>query len=192
MRLERPAPVTSFEGATTTAADGTSQTTQRRRDPEPPISWSGVALVVLAPALGGFLYGYDIGATSFVLTILLRNYKDAGVAHDLWWLDFRHCNWQQGFTVAAVSLGALAGSHLVLFHLAKAVGRRTELRIAAALYVTGTLCNVLSGTLLRSWGAFGFTALILGRFVFGMGVGFVMRTYYLVLLLQFYNIYECI
>jgi MFS family permease len=164
MVLERPAAVVSD--------------TSKQREREPPISWSGVVLVFLAPALGGFLYGYDIGATSFVLHMLLKHSRSTD-DNTAWWnsMDFRHCNWQQGLTVAAVSLGALAGSHVVLFHLAKAVGRRTELRIAAALYVAGAVLNVCSGTLLRSFGALGFTSLVLGRFSYGMGVGFVMRTY---------------
>ena len=139
----------------------------QQRD-EPCIAWSGVLLVFLAPALGGFLYGYDIGATSFVLTMLLNDKSS--------WAATNNSNWQQGLMVAAVSLGALAGSHIVLFHLANFVGRRLELRIAAALYAFGTALNVLSGTILGG-GLFGWMTLVLGRLVFGVGVGFVMRTY---------------
>lgn len=116
----------------------------------------------------GFLYGYDIGATSFVLDTLLRG------SSDTWWDDFRHYKVAQGLLVGAVSFGALLGSHIVLFHLASILGRRMELRIAASLYFLGTLLNVLSGTLLQSLSV-GWMVLLLGRLLFGVGVGFVMH-----------------
>ena len=51
--------------------------------PPPEIDYGGLALVFLAPALGGFLYGYDIGATSFVLS-MMRQDRD----YDHWWHNF--------------------------------------------------------------------------------------------------------
>ncbi|KAL3938449.1 MAG: hypothetical protein SGBAC_006646 [Bacillariaceae sp.] len=54
------------------------------------------------------------------------------------------------------------------------MGRRMELRVAASLYIVGTLINVASGTLLQSNDA-GLYALFFGRILFGIGVGFVMH-----------------
>ena len=164
---------------------------------EPEIDYGGLALVFLAPALGGFLYGYDIGATSFVLS-MMRADRD----HDHWWHNFSKV--QQGLYVSCLALGALIGSHIVLTFLANTVGRRKEIRIAATLYIVGAMLNVMSGTILATMGVFqwpprwyakngdgsdkyysyeytsigfgwGFTSLIAGRLLYGAGVGFIMH-----------------
>jgi hypothetical protein len=142
--------------------------------PEPQINYSGLALVFLAPALGGFLYGYDIGATSFVLS-MLRSSRD----HELWWYGFPKV--QQGLLVSTLALGALLGSHIVLVFLAQSIGRRKEIRIAAALYIVGAMLNVMSGTMLATTGTgqygvgIGLLTLLCGRVLYGAGVGFVMH-----------------
>lgn len=134
------------------------------------VSINGSAIIewTLTCLLLGFLYGYDIGATSFVLHTL-----SSGAAHgDVWWNDLGPL--AQGLLVGAVSAGALAGSHIVLFHLASVIGRRMELRIASALYVAGTLLNIASGTIWAECES-GWWALVVGRLIFGAGVGFVMH-----------------
>lgn len=133
------------------------------------IDYYGLALVFLAPALGGFLYGYDIGATTFVLA-MIRSSRDG----DVWWHHFQ--SGQQGLLVSALALGALIGSHIVLVYLAKSIGRRKEIRVAASLYVVGAMLNVMSGTILantRQW--VGMSTLITGRILYGAGVGFIMH-----------------
>lgn len=138
------------------------------------IDYYGLALVFLAPALGGFLYGYDIGATSFVLA-MLRSSRDP----DTWWHDFSMM--KQGILVSALSLGALLGSHVVLVYLAKSIGRRKEIRIAASLFIVGAMLNVMSGTIFATTqvGRFGLgigiVTLISGRLLYGAGVGFIMH-----------------
>jgi MFS family permease len=138
------------------------------------IDYYGLALVFLAPALGGFLYGYDIGATSFVLA-MLRSSRDP----DTWWHDFPM--FEQGLLVSALSLGALIGSHIVLVYLAKSIGRRKEMRVAASLYIVGAMLNIMSGTVLANTpvGPHGFgigiVTLIAGRLFYGAGVGFIMH-----------------
>ena len=141
----------------------------------PEINGYGLALVFLCPALGGFLYGYDIGATSFVLSMLVSS-RD----HEKWWYGFP--KWQQGLLVSALALGALIGSHIVLVYLSHTIGRRKEIRIAAMLYIIGALLNVMSGTFLglsNHWGTTtispGFVSLIVGRLFYGAGVGFIMH-----------------
>lgn len=136
----------------------------------------GLTLVFMTPMLGGFMYGFDIGATSFVLSMLLQehhhhSYNDDD-AHNIWWTDFGSV--QQGLFVSALSLGALLGSHLVLMYFSHTMGRRTELRVCAVLYIVGTVLNVASGTVLKH-ASIGFYVLFLGRLTFGMGVGFVMH-----------------
>ncbi|XP_031253992.1 D-xylose-proton symporter-like 3, chloroplastic isoform X2 [Pistacia vera] len=79
-------------------------------------SWSSVILPFLFPALGGLLFGYDIGATSGA-TISLQSAELSGTT------------W---FNLSAVQLG------LVLFKLTNK-GRRRELITAAVLYVLGAL-----------------------------------------------------
>jgi MFS family permease len=141
---------------------------------EAEIDYYGLALVFLAPALGGFLYGYDIGATSFVLA-MLRSSRDP----DTWWHDFPMV--EQGLLVSALSLGALIGSHIVLVYLAKSIGRRKEIRVSAALYIVGAMLNVMSGTIFANTqvGPFGIgigiVTLVLGRMTYGAGVGFIMH-----------------
>lgn len=139
---------------------------------EPSINYVGLGLVFMTPALGGFLFGYDIGATSFVLSMLRRDIDD----NDCWWSEFANNKIEQGLFVSAVSLGALVGSHIVLFHLVRIIGRRAEIRISAVLYIVGTMLNVVSGTLLRnSTQVVGFSCLIFGRLLYGCGVGFTMH-----------------
>ena len=94
-----------------------------------------------------------LGRPVFVLSKLIR--------HDIGAL-------QQGMLISAVSLGALFGSHLIL--LWHSIGRRMELRVSATLYLVGNLLNVLSGTWLNS-----LAALVMGRLIFGIGVGFTMH-----------------
>jgi MFS family permease len=135
------------------------------------------------------LFGYDIGATSFVLKSLVTNehssytktYDPNSIANasnslnEVWWQHFAYHHARQGITIAAGSLGAFLGSHIVLFYLAHWMSRRAELRVASFLYVTGTILNILSGTWWKEELSFGWYALLLGRMIFGVGVGFVMR-----------------
>lgn len=138
----------------------------------PRISLFGLFLVFLTPALGGFLFGYDIGCTSFVL-LLLRGASDC---KDCWYKNLHHSPIQQGLLVSAVSLGALIGSHIVLVFLVQRIGRRCEIRTCSVLYLIGTFLNVLSGTILQdSIPMIGFSCLILGRLIYGVGVGFIMH-----------------
>ena len=133
------------------------------------IDYYGLALVFLAPALGGFLYGYDIGATTFVLA-MIRSSRDA----DTWWHHFGMG--QQGLLVSSVALGALIGSHIVLVYLSKSIGRRKEIRVAASLYVVGAMVTVMSGTILANVRpGMGMATLIAGRILYGAGVGFTMH-----------------
>jgi MFS family permease len=137
------------------------------------VSYPGLALVILTPALCSFMYGVDLGVTSFVLSMLR---DPVAGSEDVWWRGMASEHILQGLFVSGLSLGALIGSHILLVYLAQFIGRRTEIRAAACLYMLGTLLNVASGTLLRNsptW--MGFSCLLVGRLVFGCGVGFVQH-----------------
>jgi len=133
-------------------------------------SLSSVALLFSVPALGGALFGYDIGATSFSIT-QIQNEVYSGV---LWWHTVKSSPVWTGTIVSAVSAGALFGSFL-MFLFADAIGRRTELRLGAVLYLTGA---ALEGWTARSedWsGGLGLMVLMAGRLIYGVGVGITMH-----------------
>jgi len=136
------------------------------------INLFGFFLVLLTPMLGGFLYGFDLGTTSFVLVMLLTPEVDSS-DNAIWWIDLSST--RQGLIVSGLSLGALIGSHIVLMYLSQHIGRRMELRLCAIFYVVGSFLNVMSGTVLKGFSTFGFLSLCVGRVLYGIGVGFVMH-----------------
>jgi MFS family permease len=126
---------------------------------------SSILLVFIVPALGGLLFGYDIGATSYAIRQLFPH-GDAPVL--------------TGLFVSAPSLGALLGSTILVFGLADAIGRKRELQYGSALYILGAV--------LESIPAFHFVSaagesmpsgsiviLMMGRLVYGLGIGFSMH-----------------
>lgn len=73
---------------------------------------ASILLIFLVPALGGLLFGYDIGSTSFAIVSL-----DATPV-------------MTGIFVAAPSAGALLGS-IAMFYIADVIGRKKELQYMA-------------------------------------------------------------
>jgi MFS family permease len=133
----------------------------------------GLFLVLLSPMLGGFLYGFDIGATSFVLVMLLNPPEAESSGITVWWTTLSST--RQGLLVSGLSLGALIGSQIIFAFLSKHVGRRMELRLCAIFYILGSSLNVMSGTFLKECSILGFMSLLIGRVLYGIGVGFVMH-----------------
>ncbi|KAG6433444.1 hypothetical protein SASPL_105058 [Salvia splendens] len=121
-------------------------------------AWSSVLLPFLFPALGGLLFGYDIGATS-------------GAAISLQSPELSGTNWfnlsaiQLGLVVSGSLYGALFGS-LIVYPLADFLGRNRELIIASLLYLSG-------GLLTASAPGLGF--LLIGRCLYGLGIGMAMH-----------------
>lgn len=155
------------------------QKPSEHQDEEPcvnhlPINVLGLLLVCATPMLLGFLYGYDIGATSFVLQVMLLDESSSSSSSysSHWWSLLT--SWQQGLLVSAVSLGALLVSHLLSWNHPQItiMGRRMELRVAAWFYTIGTLLNVSAGSVFSHYG---FPVLLLGRCLYGIGVGLVMH-----------------
>lgn len=134
-------------------------------------------LVFLVPALGGALFGYDIGATAFVVQQLQSaDYSGRSSVTD----TVARNPILIGVIVAISAVGAFCSSWIV-FQLHDVIGRRHELRLGAILYAIGASMAALSGTSLVNIFMPGSTAtvaillLIFGRFIFGCGIGFAMH-----------------
>ena len=124
--------------------------------------------VFLFPALGGLLFGYDIGATSAVVSQLESIYS--GVK---WSSAVVNSSSLQGIITAMSTLGALIGS-IACFRLADLLGRKKSLLIASFLYLCGAALEIISGD--PNWNAVsGIAVLLLGRLVYGFGIGFAMN-----------------
>ncbi|KAK2642437.1 hypothetical protein Ddye_024200 [Dipteronia dyeriana] len=121
-------------------------------------SWSSVILPFLFPALGGLLFGYDIGATSGA-TLSLKSAELSGTT----WFNLSAV--QLGLVVSGSLYGALLGS-IVVYPIADFLGRRRELITAAVLYFLGGLTTAYAP---------GLGVLLVGRLLYGLGIGLAMH-----------------
>ena len=96
-----------------------------------------VARIFGVPALGGLLFGWDIGATSYVLT-QLQSAEYSGVS---WSGAVAGSSFLQGLITSGGVAGALIGA-MIVFRIADAIGRRRELILAALLYIAGGVLEV--------------------------------------------------
>ncbi|WZZ21627.1 hypothetical protein YC2023_123014 [Brassica napus] len=141
-------------------------------DPPESFSWSSVILPFIFPALGGLLFGYDIGATSGATLslqllatkpyLLMVSKQSAALSGTTW---FNLSPVQLGLVVSGSLYGALLGSTLV-YGIADFLGRRRELIIAAGLYLLGSLITGCAPDL---------NILLLGRLLYGLGIGLAMH-----------------
>ncbi|XP_004307871.1 PREDICTED: D-xylose-proton symporter-like 2 isoform X1 [Fragaria vesca subsp. vesca] len=115
-------------------------------------------LPFLFPALGGLLYGYDIGATSCA-TISVESATLSGVS----WYDLSSV--EIGLITSGSLYGALIGSVLA-FNIADIIGRRWELISSAIVYLIGAIVTALAPDL---------PIMVIGRVVFGIGIGLAMH-----------------
>lgn len=121
-------------------------------------TWSAVLLPFLFPALAGSLFGYDIGATSGA-SVSISSPTLSGT-------DWYHLtSLQMGLIVSGSLYGALLGS-ILAFNVADYLGRRRELMIAGGMYIFGGLVTAMAPNL---------AVVILGRLVFGVGIGLAMH-----------------
>ncbi|XP_054814001.1 D-xylose-proton symporter-like 3, chloroplastic isoform X2 [Prosopis cineraria] len=126
--------------------------------PQEEFSWSSVIFPFLFPALGGLLFGYDIGATSGA-TISLQSPELSGIT----WFNLSAI--QLGLVVSGSLYGALLGS-LLAFAVADFLGRKRELMAAAFSYVLGGSITAYAPEL---------GVLLLGRLLYGLGIGLAMH-----------------
>ncbi|KAM0928089.1 hypothetical protein ACQ4PT_002261 [Festuca glaucescens] len=106
------------------------------------------------PALGGLLFGYDIGATSGA-TISVHSATLSGTT----WFGLSSV--QLGLVASGSLYGALGGS-ILAYRIADFLGRRVELITAAGLYISGALVTGFAPN---------FVVLIIGRLLYGIGIG---------------------
>lgn len=129
-----------------------------------------IALILLFPALGGLLFGYDIGATALVVLAL----QDPTAAGVVWGERIEESALLRGLFTSSVVGGALVGTLIVLFGAAEALGRRRELLVAAGLYGVGGLLEFASGV--KAWDKQGGLVLaLIARWIYGCGIGFAMH-----------------
>ena len=124
-----------------------------------PINWPMALLAFIVPAVGGALFGYDIGVTSGALVSL----KSAATSGAEWGVALTSL--QSGTVVSSSLAGAVTGSALALT-LGERIGRRAELLAAAVLYFAGAAVMATAPSL---------ELLIVGRALYGSGIGFAMH-----------------
>ena len=98
-------------------------------------------------ALGGILFGYDLGVISGVLPFIGK----------LWSLTA----WDKGVITAILSVGAIFGA-LASSRTNEALGRRRTIMVAAVIVIIGTIAASYSPS---------FTLLVISRLVIGLGIG---------------------
>jgi sugar porter (SP) family MFS transporter len=121
-----------------------------RTDPSPltaPTRHIGRTTLYFFGALGGILFGYDLGVISGVLPFIGK----------LWALT----SWDKGVITASLSVGAIAGA-LFSSRTNEALGRRRTIMVAAGIVIVGTLAAAFSPT---------FVLLVISRLIIGLGIG---------------------
>lgn len=98
-------------------------------------------------ALGGILFGYDLGVISGVLVFISKVWNLNGT--------------EKGIVTASISVGAMIGA-AAASKLCNAMGRKRTIMIAAVVVIVGTLAASFSPT---------FTLLTVSRLIIGLGVG---------------------
>ena len=131
---------------------------QEKKKQESELNWGMVALPFLFPAIGGLLFGYDIGATSGAAVSIVSPELSGTDWYDLTSL-------QTGLVVSGSLYGALLGS-ILAFNIADVLGRRRELMTGASMYLVGALVTGLAPNL---------AVLIAGRLMYGIGIGLSMH-----------------
>jgi len=125
---------------------------------ESEIDLKATALAFTFPAIGGALFGYDIGATSGAVASMTSNVLSGTDWYNLSSLE-------SGLFVSGSLFGALVASALALVYGDK-LGRKRELLLAALLYGTGAIVTGLAPSLQLA---------ILGHVTYGLGIGFAMH-----------------
>jgi sugar porter (SP) family MFS transporter len=103
-------------------------------------------------ALGGILFGYDLGVISGVLPFIAKVYHLT--------------SFDQGVITASISVGAVVGA-LLSRRANEWLGRKRTILLAAAVVIIGTLAATFSPT---------FALLTVSRLVIGIGIGFSSST----------------
>lgn len=125
-----------------------------------------IFLIWIFPSLGGFLFGYDIGITSFVIDQLQSNKSAVS-----WSNYINKSNTLTSLLISSSIGGALIGV-LLIFKLSDYFGRKKELIISSFLYLIGSIIQVSSKYFDN---LYGLVIFIIGRYIYGLGIGFTMH-----------------
>jgi len=98
-------------------------------------------------ALGGILFGYDLGIIAAILVIIAKDWQLTG--------------FQKGVITASLSVGAMLGA-AVASRLGDRLGRRRTIMLAGTIVIIGTLACAFSQNL---------PSLTIARGIIGLGVG---------------------
>lgn len=117
----------------------------------------------LFPALGGLLFGFDIGCTAQAIPLISNQFilPYNATSHSKYVL-------LQETTVSLSLIGAFVAT-LIVFQVGDWMGRRREILLAACLYICGTFVQFIS------FYADSFALLLVGRVTYGLGIGFCMH-----------------
>lgn len=126
--------------------------------PQAPIDRLRTLILFVFPALGGLLFGYDIGASSSALPIL-ETVSTSGVS----WGQFSTLT--AGIVTSSSLFGALVGS-LAAFLLKDRAGRKAELLFAAGSYGVGAVLSTAAQNV---------EMLVLGKLIYGLGIAFALH-----------------
>ena len=118
----------------------------------PHVNRSFILRISSIAALGGVLYGYDMGIIAAAAIFVKRSFSLSTVAEEL--------------VVSVVLIGAMAGA-IVGGAVADRIGRRATLVWAAGVFIVGSLLAPLAANV---------TVLIAARAVIGLGIGFTSVT----------------
>jgi len=103
-------------------------------------------------ALGGILFGYDLGVIAGILVVISK----------IWHLT----GFQKGVVTASLSVGAMVGAGLAS-RLNNRIGRRRSIMVAGVVVIIGTIACALAP---------GFDSLVAFRAIIGVGIGFSSAT----------------
>ena len=117
--------------------------------------------VVVFPALGGLLYGFDIGVTSYCVSEL-----ENGRGHVAWGDAVKRSTVLRGLVASASVLGAF-GASFVIFQVAERIGRRSEMLRAAGCFGAGTVLTFAAAEV--DGVGLGVSCFVLGRAIYGCG-----------------------
>lgn len=129
-----------------------------------------VFLIFIVPALGGLNFGYDIGATSFAV-VQMESPLLSGTS---WFDAVLNSVLLRGMILSFASAGALLGSTLT-YAVADRIGRKTELQIGSFLYLLGASLQCWSGLSMSSSQSMAISILLIGRLIYGLGIGVTMH-----------------
>ena len=128
-----------------------------------------VFLCFFFPALGGLLYGFDIGVASMELQ-QLTNPLYSGTK---WANDIMTSTFLQGVIISSGTVGALIGSLICLF-VADDLGRRRTLLLSSFLFMVGAFLQFMGGLHVLQFSS-GFSILVFGSLIYGIACGFSMH-----------------